>query len=237
MRVVRLRYVHSDPLFYMSPLQVVPAGNLESAQLLAQGAACCGFVPITLASKYGLPVVPRVAIFSDGAVMSSRLFRGSGSGYAAVEDTTVSALALRIVYNLDFTRVPSLDGALEKFGGVLVIGDEALRLVAAGVPHIVDVGEAWREKFGRPLIYAVFAASPKATRKEVITAVEAVENSVATFYENPRPVVDSAARRLGLPRPLLEQYFAAVKYLMNRRAVEGLYFQSEAMGLKITYFD
>lgn len=237
MRIVRLKYVHSDPLFYRVKASVVSASNLESAMLLANGFVCCGFVPVTLASRYKLRVVPRVAIYSDGVVMSSRLFKGGGVGYAAVEDTTVSALALKIALGIEFKRVPTLDGSLEQFSGVLIIGDDALKLVARGVPHIYDVGEVWREKFGRPLIYAVFAASPQASRDEVIEAVEEVENSVAYFYENPKPVVEAAAARLGVSPSIVEKYYNVVKYLMGRRALEGLEFQTEAMGLDLQYFE
>ena len=95
MKVVRLKYAHNDPLFHRARVAAIPASNLASAQLLLTGEACCGFVPVTLAARHGLPVVPRLAVYSDGPVISSRLFKGGGAGYAAVEDTTVSALALK----------------------------------------------------------------------------------------------------------------------------------------------
>ena len=231
MRVVRLKYAHSDPLFYKARVNVVSASNLESAQILLRGEACCGFVPVTLAAKYKLPVVPRVAIYSDGPVISSRLFRGSGEGYAAVDDTTVSALALKIALGIDFVKVSAIDGALSRYAGVLVIGDEALRLVDRGVPHIADVGEVWRSKVGTPLVYAVFAAAPGAPRRDVERAVEEVESSLLHFYENPAHVVEKAASRLGVSSRLVEAYYASVKYTVSPYVLRGLERQCSLMGL------
>jgi len=50
-RVVRIRYAHSEPLFWRAKVEAVEAGNLESARLLAGGAADLGFMPITLAAE------------------------------------------------------------------------------------------------------------------------------------------------------------------------------------------
>lgn len=231
MRVVRLKYAHSDPLFYRARVKAISASNLESAQMLLRGEACCGFVPVTLAARYGLPILPRLAIYSDGPVISSRLFRGSGKGYAAVDDTTVSALALRIAMGIDFVRVSTVDGALSRYAGVLFIGDEALKLVDRGTPHIADVGEAWRDKVGTPLVYAVFAAAPGAPRREVERAVEEVETSLFYFYENPAPLVEKVAKRLGVSPALMEMYYASVRYTVSQYVLSGLERQRVLMGL------
>ncbi len=232
MKVVRLKYSHSEPLFYKSSLKTVEASNLESARLILSGDVCCGFTPVTLAAEYGLPVVARVAIYSDGPIISSRLFKGRGVGYAAVEDTTVSARALKVTLGVELATVKSLEGAFEKFAGVLVIGDLALKLVDRGTPYVADVGEVWRDKFGTPLVYAVFATSPRADRREVIQAVEAIENSVSYFYENPTPLVESVATKLSISRNLTEQYFRVVKYFCTQRVIRGLELQTKIMNLK-----
>ncbi|MEM0479510.1 MAG: hypothetical protein QXS16_04240 [Pyrobaculum sp.] len=47
----------------------------------------------------------------------------------------------------------------------------------------------------------------------------------------------SAAARLGVSPSIVEKYYNVVKYLMGRRALEGLEFQTEAMGLDLQYFE
>ncbi|WP_309544144.1 hypothetical protein [Pyrobaculum aerophilum] len=101
MKVVRIKYAHSEPLFWRARLNVVEAGNLESARLIAEGVAEVGYVPITLAAELGLPVVPRLAIYSAGPMYSARLFAGrGGGGPCAVSETTVSAASLLNLWEL-----------------------------------------------------------------------------------------------------------------------------------------
>ncbi len=228
-RVVRIRYAHSEPLFWKARLEVVEAGNLEAARLLAEGAADLGFAPITLAAELGLPILPRLAIYSVGPIISARVFRGRGEGFCAVSETTVSALVLNKLLGLSFRRVEDPWAALEKCGGVLVVGDEALRMVDRGVPHLLDVGEVWQKKVGTPIFFAVLAARPGTEGLE--EAVREMENSVAYFYENPTPVVETVARRLGVSKKLVEEYFQRSRYTLNRSYVKYMEKEAEILDL------
>ena len=228
-RVVRIKYAHSDPLFWRARLEVVEAGNIEAARLLANGAADIGFVPITLAAELGMPIVPRLAIYSVGPIISARLFRGRGSGDCAVGETTVSARVLSRLMGLSFRRVEDPWVALEECGAVLVVGDEALRMADRGIPHLVDVGELWNERVGTPLFFAVLVARPGATGLE--EAVREMENSVAYFYENPAPVVEAVAKRLGVSRRLVEEYFSRSRYLVAKEQTRDMEKEAEVLGL------
>ncbi|WP_148683052.1 MqnA/MqnD/SBP family protein [Pyrobaculum ferrireducens] len=230
MRVVRIRYVHSEPLFWRARVEVVEAGNIEAASYVADGVAEMGFVPITLAAELGLPVVPRLAIYSVGPIISARLFRGRGpGGYCAVSDTTVSALVLRRLLGYSFTRVEDPWRALEECGGVLAVGDEALKMADRGVPHIVDVGELWWSRVGSPLFFAVLVA--RRWGPEAEAAVAEMENSVAAFYENPAPLVEAVARRLGVRKELVEEYFMRSRYLVGPGGREAMAREAELLGL------
>ncbi|MGC8583469.1 MAG: MqnA/MqnD/SBP family protein [Thermoproteus sp.] len=229
-KVVRIRYAHSDPLFWKARVQAVEAGNLESARLLLDGVADIGFVPITLAAQYGLHIVPRLAIYSVGPIISSRLFKGRGSGGAcAVGETTVSARALSALLGLSFKGVDDPWTALDSCSEVLVVGDEALRMADRGVPHVVDVGELWQERVGSPLVFAVLVARPGAPGLE--EAVAEMENSVASFYENPGPLIESVARRLSVSKSLVEEYYQRSRYLVNGSVVEAMKREAEILGL------
>jgi len=228
-RVVRIRYAHSEPLFWRARVEVLEAGNLEAARLLAEGAADLGFVPITLAAELGLSIVPRLAIYSVGPIISARLFRGRGGGFCAVSETTVSALVLAKLLGVSFRRVEDPWAALEECRGVLAVGDEALRMADKGIPHIVDVGELWQEKVGTPLFFAVLTARRGAEGLE--EAVREMENSVAYFYENPAPVTEAVARRLGIGKKLVEEYFQRSRYLVGRDHVKYMEKEAEILGL------
>jgi predicted solute-binding protein len=194
-RVVRIRYAHSEPLFWRAKVEAVEAGNLESARLLAGGAADLGFMPITLAAELGMPIVPRLAIYSVGSIISARLFKGRGEGFCAVSETTVSALALNKLLGLSFRRVEDPWAALEKCGGVLVVGDEALRMADRGVPHLADVGEVWQERVGTPLFFAVLAARPGAEGLEEAVTRDGELRSV--FLRKPGPCGGGGGQEAG----------------------------------------
>jgi predicted solute-binding protein len=228
-RVVRIKYAHSEPLFWRARLEVVEAGNLEAARLLADGVADIGFVPITLAAELGMPIVPRLAIYSVGPIISARVFVGRGSGNCAVSESTVSARALSRLMGLSFRRVEDPWTALEECGAVLAVGDEALRMADRGIPHVVDVGELWRERVGTPLFFAVLVARPGAAGLE--EAVQEMENSVAYFYENPAPVVEAVAKRLGVSRRLVEEYFSRSRYLVSKGQIRDMEKEAEILGL------
>ncbi|MEZ0249157.1 MAG: MqnA/MqnD/SBP family protein [Thermoproteus sp.] len=233
MIVVRLKYAHNDPLFYKARLSVVSASNLEAARLLAEGKADVGFVPVTMAAELGLPIVPRLAVYSTGPVISARIFRGRGAGrYAAVGDTTVNARAAAVLLGVKFEKVEDPWRALDEYEGVLVIGDDALKMADRGLDYIADIGELWQERIGTPLIYAVLATRtglPKVLAEDVAGELE---NSLAAFYEDPAPLVKRTAKRLGVGESIISNYFARVKYLVNDATLRGLEKEAELLGLR-----
>ncbi|ADY01561.1 solute-binding protein [Vulcanisaeta moutnovskia 768-28] len=224
MSIVRLKYAHSNPLFYYSGLNPIWASNNESIRLLLEGRTSIGFVPLTHAAHNCdvLYVVPKIAIYSDGAVISARLFRGLGSGYAAVSDTSVNAMAVRRLLGIDLKVIDDPYRALRDFGAVLVIGDDALRMVDAGYPYILDVGELWRERVGLPLVYAVMAVTRNYDEKELNMVVNAIERSLKLFEEDPEPVIQYTAGKLGVSRELIRQYFSAIRYRVDDRVISGI---------------
>ncbi|ABP49830.1 MULTISPECIES: MqnA/MqnD/SBP family protein [Pyrobaculum] len=230
MRVVRIKYAHSEPLFWRARLEVVEGGNLEAARLIADCAADLGFVPITLAAELGLPIVPRLAIYAVGPIISARLFEGKGEkGPCAVSETTVSARVVSRLMGISFRRVEDPWRGLEECSQVLAVGDDALKMADVGVRHIVDVGELWWERVGTPLFFAVLVA--RRWSRDVEAAVEEMENSVAMFYENPVPVVEAVSRRLGVSKSLVEEYFRRSRYLVGPDGVEHMRREAEILGL------
>ncbi len=234
MNIVRLKYAHSDPLFYYSGLNPIWASNNESIRLLLEGKASIGFVPLTYAAHNCdvLYVVPRFAIYSDGPVISARLFRGGlGSGYAAVSDTSVNAMAVRRLLGIDLKVIDDPYRALRDFGAVLVIGDDALRMVDAGYPYILDVGELWRERVGLPLVYAVMAVTRNYNEEELNVVINTIEKSLDLFEEDPEPVIQYTAGRLGVSRELIRQYFRAIRYRVDDRVISGINEELRTFGI------
>jgi len=70
MKVARLKYTHSEPLFRYSGLNPVSASNNESIKLVLEGEVDVAFVPLTYAAQYCdvLGMIPHYAIYSRGPV-------------------------------------------------------------------------------------------------------------------------------------------------------------------------
>ncbi len=170
-----------------------------------------------------LYVIPKFAIYSDGPVISARLFKGLGTGYAAVSDTSVNALAVRRLLNIEFKVIDDPYTALRNFGAVLVIGDDALRMVDAGYPYIIDVGELWKERVGLPpLVYAVMVVTRNYNYHELNTVISAIEKSLELFERDPEPVIQYTASRIGVSRELIRQYFGVIRYRVDDRVILGI---------------
>nr|KJR72000.1 MAG: ABC transporter substrate-binding protein [Vulcanisaeta sp. AZ3] len=225
MRVARLRYAHSDPLFRYSGLEPISVSNNDSIKLVLEGKVDVAFVPVTYASLHcdSLVVVPAFAIYSKGPVVSARLFKGSGTGFAAVEDTSVNAMAIMKLMGITFERVSDPINALSRYEGVLVIGDDALRLADEGLPYIVDVGELWESRVGKPLVYAVMVARQNANKYSVIKVIDLINNSLSRFLKEPDKLIKEVSLRLGISVNLVRSYLLnSIRYVVNEEVIDGL---------------
>ena len=233
MAIVRLRYAHSDPIFHRVRAKVIAAGTSDAVGYLVSGRADVGFVPITHASQHcdALTLIPRLAIYSVGEIISVRVFRGRGRGYAAVSETSVGYRAAKLLLGAELSRVEDPYSALDMYGGVLVIGDEALRMVDRGFEHMYDIGELWEARLRIPLVYAVLVARRGVPRDVVERYVEEMENSIASFYDHPELVIASASARIGVSRELLERYYMRVKYFINSAVTDAMRREAELLGL------
>jgi predicted solute-binding protein len=234
-RVARLKYSHSDPLFRYSGLESLSVSNRESIGLLLRGDVDLAFVPLTYASQNcgELKVIPAFVICSDGPVISARLFAGSGRGYAAVSDTSVNAMALRMLLGIEFERVDDPVAALGRYEGVLVIGDEALRLVDSGAPHRVDVGELWSRRVGLPLVYAVMAARRDADDAFVEHVVDSLGRSLERFRTDPEELVAEVSGRIGISGRLVREYYDRICYRVDARVLRGIEEEQRMLGLPV----
>ena len=142
------------------------------AQLLATGEVDVGLIPTAAyaESPVELRAVPGIAIAGLGPVRTVLLV--SEVPWAELEEITLdgasrSSAALLKLLCRDrglaprFREVPHdhvLDAAAGRTGA-LVIGDAGFA-AAERYPHVVDLGQAWRETTGLPFVYAVWAGRP-----------------------------------------------------------------------------
>ncbi len=89
----------------------------------------------------------------------------------------------------------------------------------------LDLGQAWLEDTGKPMVFGVFAARKdtsvsevKTAQKELLKSLELFESS--TDYRD--SVIVQAMKKSGLSRSRLEKYFGEVFNRLDFPHIEGL---------------
>jgi chorismate dehydratase len=170
-----------------------------------------------------LALMPVASITADGAVDSIQLF--SRVPFERVETvavtphsaTSVALLRILLGPGAPFeTLAEPAAGALERVDGVLLIGDEALTGLRAGLaPHRTDLGALWRERTGRPMVFAVWAARAEAAREhaDALDGLAAILGDArAAYLADPEAVVAAAAERFPFPADFIRGYFRRLRY-------------------------
>ena len=127
--------------------------------------------------------------------------------------------------------------ALANFGGLLLIGDEALHILRAGVyPHSYDLGEEWRLVTGLPMVYAVCAVR-RVFLDERPDEARAVEAALVASRDrcaaHPLETAAAAAQLYDFSAAYLDHYFDQLKYgfpAEYRRGLAELYRRAQAIG-------
>lgn len=170
-----------------------------------------------------LALVPVASITADGAVDSIQLFsRVPFEEVRTVAVTPHSATSVALLRVLLGPGAPfevlaeEPATALRRVDGVLLIGDEALvGLRAPFAAHRTDLGGLWRERTGRPMVFAVWAARADAAREraDALADLSAIlADARAAYLADPEAVVAAAATRFPFPAEFIRDYFRRLRY-------------------------
>jgi chorismate dehydratase len=126
---------------------------------------------------------------------------------------------------------------MERFDGLLLIGDEALHMLRVGVfLHHLDLGEAWNSATGLPMVFAVSVAR-RELASEHPAAVAAVQAALIASRDrcaaHPRETAAAAALVYDFSQAFLERYFDRLRYGFTPRHRLGLrefYARAQAVG-------
>lgn len=190
-----------------------------------------------------LTVLPDIAVGSDGPVLSVVLVSAVPfdeiRAVALGSTSRTSVLLARILLEERFglhphytTMPPDVPLMLREADAAVVIGDVALRVThdaeraGADYPlHVLDLGAAWREESGLPMVFAVWAA-----RREVAEAHpgmvkdvhDAFRGSLDLALREVSAVAAHAARWDAFNPAVLERYFTTLDFRLGPRQLDGL---------------
>jgi chorismate dehydratase len=174
--------------------------------------------------------VPGVALSSRGPVQSVMLFSRvpigelKGRKVAITGATATSRVLLQILVP-GIVPVP-ID---EPADACLLIGDQAL-LERPEVPHVLDLGQAWFERTGLPMVFAMWLVK----RELVDEASQLLGESQRWGETHPQQVLGEAELRTGLSRARLQDYYSGLYFTVGEAERRGLfeyYRQAALLGL------
>lgn len=172
-----------------------------------------------------LRLLPVASITASGAVDSIQLF-----SRVPFEEVRTVAVTPHSATSVALLRVLLGDGpepfevlaesperALERVDGVLLIADEALDgLRRPFALHNTDLGQVWRARTGKPMVFAVWAAradSARALPRTLATLAELLGDALADYQADPEAVVQAAARRFPrFPIDFIRPYLSRLSY-------------------------
>lgn len=189
-----------------------------------------------------LVVLPQLAVGSDGPVMSCNLVSqvpfedldGARVALGSTSRTTVqlAQLILRERYGVRpdyFGCVPDLARMMQEAAAGVIIGDPALRAALYDAPRlglrVLDLGAAWKDWTGLPMVFAVWAV-----RKDFLAAEPELVREVHQGFLRSRDIsleqVDKVSRQVArweaFDAETLEKYFTTLDFSLGERQLAGL---------------
>ena len=237
----RVAFINCDPLYHELDstwnILAAPPSWLTGHVLRRD----CILAPIP-AADYArhadeLVLLPQIGIGSQGEVGSVLLF-----GAVPLEEMntialpTDSATSVALLKHLVKVRGlpmkyvstgPDYDSMMTMADGALLIGDRALE-AARSYPDMVqmDLGTAWMEQEGLPMIFGVFVAR-RDTPSDLIRHAHNVLLDNLQEFENSkqkrRNVIKWSMERSGQSFERLDQYYGEVFNRLNQHHLDGLY--------------
>lgn len=189
-----------------------------------------------------LVVLPQLAVGSDGPVMSCNLVSqvpldqldGEPVALGSTSRTTVELARLVLAERYGVTPrylvcPPDLGQMMQEASAAVLIGDPALRATLYDADRfgldVHDMGLAWRELTGLPMVFAVWAV-----RREFLAAHPELVREVHAGFLRSRDlslaevdkVAEQAARWEAFDASELRRYFTTLDFSLGERQLAGI---------------
>src|SRR4051812_3538822 len=249
-RVGHIQFLNCLPLYWgligsgaLADVELVKDTPDRLNDMLVSGEVDLGAISLVeyLRHTDELVLLPNLAVGSDGPVLSvnlvSQLPLGDlGSQRVALGSTSRTSVLLTQMWLEEvhgvtpayYTCPPDLGAMMQEAAAAVLIGDAALRATYEGPARglaVHDLGAAWREWTGLPMVFAVWAV-----RRDYLAAEPGLVKDVHGAFLRSRDVslehVDEiaahASRWESFDQPTLAGYFRTLDFSLGERQLEGL---------------
>ena len=235
----RVVFLNCDPLFDSldESWRILPAPPSWLTGHLLKGDCLVAAIPSADYAKHidDLILLPDVGISSNGKVGSVLLFGKKDivemKRIALPTDSATSRKLLvyllrKMGFNPETVEMgPDLSQMLENCDGALLIGDRAL-WESENNPSLVkmDLGEAWLEHTGLPMVFGVFAGRKDSPIECLLDAHKDLVASLCKFNsgEVKNSVIKNSSNRSEFSIERVEKYFSEVSNNLGEVEVQGL---------------
>jgi chorismate dehydratase len=250
-RVGHIQFLNCLPIYWglvrsgaLLDLDLVKDTPEKLSEQLVAGSLDIGPISVVEYLRHAddLVVLPDVAVGSDGPVMSCNLVSqlpyqdldGVRVALGSTSRTTVelAQLILRECHGVEpqyYSCPPDLALMMQEATAGVLIGDAALRASLSEAPRlglrVLDLGEAWKEWTGLPMVFAVWAV-----RRDFLARQPALTHEVHQAFLHSRDlamaevdkVATQAARWESFDAATLERYFTTLDFSFGPRQLGGV---------------
>lgn len=250
-RVGHIQFLNCMPIYWglvhsgaLLDIELVKDSSERLGERLVAGELDIAPIPLAAFLKHSdeLVVLQGPAVGSDGPVMSCNLISqvpfedldGRRVALGSTSRTTVqlARLLLRERFHVApeyFTCPPDLSLMMQEAPGAVLIGDPALRAALYDVPrhglHMLDLGQAWKDWTGLPMVFAVWAVRREylAAHPELVREVHhAFLRSVELAVNEVDKVAAQVARWEVFDAEALEKYYTTLDFSFGPRQLAGV---------------
>lgn len=250
-RVGHIEFLNCLPLYWglqstdaLSRIDLCADTPDRLSDALVEGRLDIGPISLIEAFRHSddLVVLPDLAVGSDGPVLSvcivskGPLTRLDGAVVALGNTSRTSVVLARLMLEQRLGLIPEyidrpqdLDAMLKEADAAVLIGDAALRATLVDGPArglvVTDLGAAWRDWTGLPMVFAVWAARRDflAEHSEVVDSVVGdLRQSLRVAADHRSEVAHQAAGVAGVTDADAARYYAALDFSLGDRQQQGI---------------
>ena len=235
-RIGRISYLNTEPFFLTDAIRENSFAAPPRQTLDLALAGEIDISPLPVVAHFDHPgrfrILGPMGIACDGPARTV-IFRSTvdvaalprGARVGIINETATSVRLLRVLlahhYNIPHhLRFEELGHGQD---AQLLIGDRALASLTPtpAYPHVVDLGEAWKELTGQPFVFALWLARADLPEAEASKTVQYFRQSLAT---NLADATDIQQRRPELEMTVAEiaDYIGNFEYELSAASLEGL---------------
>jgi chorismate dehydratase len=249
-RVGHIQFLNCLPLYWglihsgaLADVELVKDTPNRLNDMLISGAVDLGAISLVeyLRHTDELVLLPDLAVGSDGPVLSVNLvsqvpLADLGTQRVALGSTSRTSVLLTQMWLEEvhgvrpayFSCPPDLGAMMQEAAAAVLIGDTALRATYEGPGRgltVHDLGAAWRDWTGLPMVFAVWAV-----RRDYLAAEPGLVKDVHEAFLRSRDmsldhvdeIAEHASRWESFDQPTLATYFRTLDFSLGRRQLEGV---------------